>query len=473
MCMNEKRLKCYRILLMMTWIAILDHTAVSQEIKVVAPDINGSAYEALPDVTYEEIEDRVSCLEKTIPLEFNDRVKNFVDYFTIKNRAYTVEILNKKDRFFEIFEPILAKYDMPDELKYLAIVESGLRTNAISRANAVGPWQFIASTGKLYGLKGNWYTDDRMDPFKATEAAARHLQDLYHMFDDWELALAAYNCGPGNVRKAIRRSGYKKKFWEIYRYLPRETRSYVPQYVAMVYVMNHAEDHNLHPTQLEYLMDFDTIMISQYFHLETFANQLNVCLDDLLGLNPGIKRGALPEGTRNYALKVPADLKDTIVANRTFLYDTASKVGKEELAYLARNTPGSTYGRQKQIYRVRSGDVLGTIARKYHVRISDIKKWNNLRSNLIRVGQRLAIWVLPIYNSQTKNLYAAKAQTNAVRSSGQPDLTGKKVYRVKSGDTLWSISKSTNQSIESLKKQNQLKSDRIKPGQALIIGSDK
>ncbi|MDW3197136.1 MAG: LysM peptidoglycan-binding domain-containing protein [Cytophagales bacterium] len=471
--MNGKTFNWNRLAVMLAVIACSMEVMVAQEIKVVAPEIGGFEYDAMPDVTYDEIADRMACLENTIPLVFNDRVKSFVDYFTIKNRDYTVEVLNRKERYFKVFEPILAKYDMPDELKYLSIVESGLRTNAISRANAVGLWQFISSTGKMYGLKGNWYTDDRMDPYQATDAAARHLQDLYNMFGDWELAMAAYNCGPGNVRKAIRRSGYKKRFWEIYRYLPRETRGYVPQFVAMVYVMNHAANHNLFPTEVEYQMDWDTVMVSQYFHLETFANQLNLCLDDLLALNPDIKRGALPEGTLNYALKVPSDLKDTIVANRTFLYDTASKVGKKELEYLARNMPGSTYGRQKQVYRVRSGDVLGTIARRYHVRVSDIKKWNNLRSNLIRVGQRLAIWVLPTYNSQTKNLYATTARTNAARTNGQPDLAGKKVYRVKSGDSLWSISRSTNQSIETIKELNQLKSNNIKPGQALIIGSDK
>ena len=425
------------------------------------------SYDAVPDVSYEEMEDRLGCLENTISLEFNQRVKDFIDYFTIKDRNYTREILTRKDMYFDIFEPVLAKYNLPDELKYLAIVESGLRPNAISRASAVGLWQFISSTGKMYGLKGNWYVDDRMDPYKSTDAAARHLRDLYRMFNDWELALAAYNCGPGNVRKAIRRSGYKKKFWEIYRYLPRETRGYVPQFVAMIYSLNYAADHNLFPDKVEYLMAFDTVKVSQYFHLETFAAQLDLCVDDLLVLNPMIKRGALPEGTRNFSLRVPAELKDTIVANRSFLYDTAGKVGKKQLEYLARNMPGSTYGREKLTYRVRSGDVLGTIARRHHVRISDIKKWNNLRSNMIRIGQRLSIWVLPTYNSKTKDLYRTTARVN-----NQPDTTGKKVYTVKSGDTLWSISKSTNQSIEQLKELNQLKSNNIKPGQALIVGSD-
>ncbi len=426
-------------------------------------------YDYIPDATYEELEDRIGCLatKVDVPLEFNQRVKDFIDYFTIKDREYTKGILSKKDFYFSIFEPALAKYDLPDALKYLAIVESGLRPNAISRANAVGLWQFISSTGRIYGLKNNWYVDDRMDPYKATDAACRHLSDLYKMFGDWELALAAYNSGPGNVRKAIRRSGYKKKFWEIYRYLPRETRSYVPQYTAIVYTMNYALEHNLYAEEFKHPIEFDTVEVSQYFHLETFSDQLNVCLDDLIDLNPQIKRGALPEGTRNHALRVPADLKEEIVANRSFLYDTAGKVGKKQLQYLARNEPGSTYGRQKQIYRVRSGDVLGTIARRYHVRVSDIKKWNNLRSNLIRVGQRLRIWVLPTYNSSTKDLYQVTA-----RSKNTPDLTGKDLYTVQRGDTLWEISQKTNLSVAKLKALNNLSSNNIRVGQALIIGGD-
>jgi len=424
------------------------------------------SYDFVPDVTFGEMEDRMSCLSNklNVPIEFNQRVKDFVDYFTIRDRDYTREILSKKDFYFSIFEPVLEKYDLPDALKYLAIVESGLRPNAVSRASAVGLWQFISSTGRIYGLKNNWYVDDRMDPYLATDAACRHLKDLYKMFGDWELALAAYNSGPGNVRKAIRRSGYKKKFWEIYRYLPRETRSYVPQYTAIIYTMNYAEFHNLYPSSYEYGMEYDTIKVSQYFHLETFANEAGMCLDDVIKLNPQIKRGALPTGTKNYALRVPVELKDHIVENRHALYDTASKVGMKELEYLARNEPGSTYGRQKQVYRVRSGDVLGTIARRYHVRVSDLKKWNNLRSNLIRVGQKLNVWVLPNYNSSTKDLYSISA-----RRTNSPDLTGKELYTVQSGDTLWEISQRTNLSISKLKELNNLRSNNLRIGQSLII----
>jgi membrane-bound lytic murein transglycosylase D len=441
---------------------------------VFGQDSELTSYDYIPDATYEEMSDRISCIENEIPLVFNERVKSFIDYFTVRDRDYTREILNRKDFYFSLFQPYIDKYDIPEEIKYLAIVESGLRPDAISRANAVGMWQFISSTGRNYGLNGDWYVDERMDPYKATDAAVRHLLDLHRMFDDWELAIAAYNCGPGNVRKAIRRSGYKKRFWDIYRYLPRETRSYLPQFVAIAYALNYAEEHNLYPTRIYHLPRHDTIRVSQYLHLETLSNQLGLCVDDLLFLNPDIKRGALPEETRDYALKIPSDLKTRVVSERSFLYDTAGKVGKEHLQYLARNMPGSTFGRKKINHRVKSGDVLGTIAHQYHVRISDIKEWNGLRSNLIRVGQNLSIWVLPSYSSATKDLYAS-ANTNRPISTPTPEEhpnNDKKLYQVRHGDTLWEISQKQNVSIEKLKTLNRLRGNTIHPGQQLIIGTD-
>lgn len=423
----------------------------------------------IPDNTYDEVADRIKCMEGEVPLNFNQRVMAFVDYFSIRNREYTKDIVRKKELFFPIFSEALKKHNLPDELKYLSIVESGLRPNAISRANAVGLWQFISSTGKMYGLSNNWYIDERMDPYEATDAACRHLKDLYRMFGRWELALAAYNCGPGNVRKAIRRSGYKKDFWEVYRYLPRETRSYVPQFVAITYLFNHLELHNFLEEPEHFQPEWDTIMISQYFHLETFSNQIDACVEDMLKLNPQIKRGALPEGTKNFALKIPANWKEEVVANRTHLYDTASKVGKAQLDYLARNTPGSTYGRKRLVYRVRSGDVLGTIARKYHVRISDIKSWNRIRGTMIRVGQRLNIWVLPNYNEQTKKLYTVDLPEAVLNEDKIVAKDGQQIYKVQSGDSLWSISKKKNTTIEKLKSANKLASNTIKPGQSLLI----
>ena len=431
-------------------------------------------YDHIPDATYQEMEDRLSCIEGEIPLVFNERVKSFIDYFTVRDRNYTREILNRADYYFKLFKPYLEKYDIPEELKYLAVVESGLKPNAVSRASAVGMWQFISSTGKIYGLTYDWYTDERMDPFEATDAACRHLRDLYNMFDDWELAIAAYNCGPGNVRKAIRRSGYQTRFWDVYRYLPRETRSYLPQFVAIAYTLNYAEEHNLYPNAPFYLPETDTVQINQYLHLETLANNMDLCLDDLLMINPEIKRGALPEGTRNYGLHLPIEAKAQFVSNRVFLLDTASKVGKEQLDYLARNMPGSTYGRTKVYYKVRSGDVLGRIAQQYNVRVEDIKSWNGLSTNTIRVGQQLSIWVLPSYSSSTKDLYAS-ASTSKTNESNLPTVAfdpNQKVYNVQHGDTLWDISRKANVPVEKLKELNKLSNNTIHPGQQLIIGTE-
>lgn len=420
-----------------------------------------------PEVHYELMEDRLKCVEGNIPLEFNARIKSFIDYFTIRDREYTKSVLANQQLFFPIFEKALAKRGMPDELKYLSIVESGLRPNAMSRVGAAGLWQFMPATGRSFGLSQSWYIDERMDPWEATDAACRYLKSLYNMFGDWELALAAYNTGPGNVRKAIRRSGYKKTFWEIYRYLPRETRSYVPQFVAMIYTLNYLDEHNFNLDEIEqnYQIEHDTVHVNGYMHMETFASQVNLCVDDLILLNPHVIRGATPDGTSNFALRIPADLAEEVRSNRSTILDSASKVGRKELEYLARNSPGSTYGRTRQVYRVRSGDVLGTIAQRYHVRVSDLKRWNNLRSHMIRVGQRLNIWTLPHYSSKTKERYVVKNVPKPV-----PVVTGGTYHLVKSGESLWSISKLYEDlSIEKIKKLNNLTSSNIKPGQKLLI----
>ncbi len=187
----------------------------------------------------ELIRERLNRLQQTIPLHYHPRVHAFINYFTVRDREYTRMVIHRRDLYFPVFQKYLARYQLPDELKYLSIIESGLNPKAVSRARATGLWQFMYFTGKHYGLHIDGFEDQRMDPEKATDAACRYLRDLYNLFQDWELALAAYNTGPGNVKKAIRRSGYKKSFWQIYPYLPRETRSYVPQFVAMVYTMNH------------------------------------------------------------------------------------------------------------------------------------------------------------------------------------------------------------------------------------------
>jgi len=417
-------------------------------------------YEFVPDVSYELVADRLSCLDTEIPLHFNETVHAFVDYFAVRDREYTKLMMQRRNVFFPIFEEALKRHGLPDELKYLSIVESGLNTSAVSRVGAVGLWQFMPYTGKMFKLDQNWYLDERMDPYKATEAACKYLKELYGYFHDWELALASYNAGPGNVRRAIRRSGYKKSFWEVYSYLPRETRSYVPQLIAVIYVLNYAAEHNLFIDDKDYQMAYDQIDIDGYLHLNTLADLLGICPEDIAELNPELKRMIVPENSKDYKLRLPADKMELLALNMDTFIDSAANTGKEEIKKLAQNSTGSTYGREKIVYRVRSGDVLGSIAERYHVRVSDLRAWNNIRGNLIRVGQHLNVYVRSQY-----------ANNSGGSSSDPAPIPASKVHLVQPGDSLWKISRQyQGLSIEKIMKLNNLKTSEIKPGQKLVIG---
>jgi len=410
------------------------------------------------------VRDRLQCLEQTIPLEYNDRIHSFINFFTVRDREYTRMVARRKNLYFPLFEKYLAKYGLPDELKYLAIIESGLNPKAVSRARAVGLWQFMSPTGRYYGLHQDWYIDERMDPEKSTNAACRYLRDLYRMFGDWELALASYNAGPGNVKKAIRRSGYKKGFWEVYNYLPRETRSYVPQFVAIIYTMNYLDEHNFYDIGEEMPMPHDTVTTSKFLHFNTFANLTGICLEDLQKLNPSVQRNALPQTAKSYTLKIPTIAKEILAQNRSLILDSASKTGKKEIELLAKNTAGSTYGKDRIVYRVKSGDVLGGIAMRYRVRVSDIQKWNNLTGNTIRVGQHLNIWLKQSTEGMATIITSSSAKAVVV------PIPDSKTYVVQSGDTLWDISrKFEGLTIEKIKQLNNLTNSKIQPGQKLII----
>lgn len=411
------------------------------------------------------IADRLSCIEKKIPLVYNEKIHAFINYFTVKDREYTRMMMRRKNLYFPLFEKYLAKHGIPDELKYLSIIESGLNPRAVSRVRAVGLWQFMSATGRYYGLQNDWYIDDRMDPEKSTDAACRYLKDLYRMFNDWELALAAYNTGPGNVKRAIKRSGYKKTFWEIYNFLPRETRSYVPQFVAIIYTMNYLDHHNFVYEGEEMLVRSDTLHVNKFLNFETLAQLTNTCVEDLQKLNPAIQRNAVPQTGKRYVIHIPQQAKLVLDSNRVAILDSASKVGRKELELLAQTTSESTYGRDRIVYKVKSGDVLGSIALRYGVKVADLKKWNNLKSNTIRTGQRLTVWTRPSMKST-----AVASNTSKSTSTTPVVVSGTTTYIVQPGDTLWDITrKFQGLTVEKIKNANNLDGNKIQPGQKLII----
>jgi len=415
-------------------------------------------YDYMPDIPYAGIEERYNNLDLTIDIAFNESVAAFVNYFTVRDRGYTREMLRRQEIYFPIFEKYLKKHDLPQELKYLPIIESGLNPKATSGPQAVGLWQFMAPTARERGLKIDWYIDERMDPEKSTEAACLYIKWLYGVFKDWKLTLAAYNSGIGNVKRAIRRSGNKNDFWKVYRFLPRETRSYVPQFAAIVYAMEYADVHNIYTEDPLYPTDFDRVKTNQFVYLKAFAEESGIPIETLTQLNPEIKKGAIPEQAKNFELKIPKAYKEDFIKNEIQILAKAES-GKSEFEKLAKNMPGGTFGKEKVIYRVRSGDVLGTIARKHNVRLADLKSWNKIRGSMIRVGQKLNIYTSPDFYEKS-----------TVRLVNQP-IPDSKLHIVQPGDTLWDISRMyKGLSIDRIRELNSLKSNSIKAGMQLRVG---
>ncbi|EMS34182.1 Membrane-bound lytic murein transglycosylase D precursor [Mariniradius saccharolyticus AK6] len=430
-------------------------------------------FEYIPDFTYQEVAAKIKAMETDMPFELNEKIFAFINYFTVRNREYTKMVLQRQNLYFPLFEETLTDHEMPEDIKFLAIIESGLNPKAKSRVGAMGLWQFMPATGRMYSMNLNRDVDDRMDPELATEGAARYLKSLYRMFGDWELALAAYNCGPGNVRKAIKRSGGKKTFWGVYDYLPKETRSYVPQFQAMMYVLRHTEDHNLFLEQPTYPIAFEKIKFNQELDLEQLATVAGVCVEDLEFLNPSIQNRLVPATNLHMAIRVPKEKAELIAANKE-QYAEAVKLTSERsdalrasnstatpiksVAVASSTTNSSAGQQQKVIYTVKSGDVLGTIATRNGTTVTKLKTWNNLRSNNIRVGQKLVI-----YKNQ------ANFENTLAQNSGNAGPAPES-YTVQPGDTLWLISKKLNGvTVDQLKKLNNLQSDQIKPGQKLKI----
>lgn len=425
-------------------------------------------FEYIPDFTYKEVSQKVKMMETDMPFDLNESIYGFVDYFTVRNRAYTKMVLARKDTYFPLFEEVLARHNMPEDIKFLAIIESGLNPKAKSRVGAMGLWQFMPATGRMFHMNANNDIDERMDPELSTEAAAKYLKSLYNMFGTWELALAAYNCGPGNVRKAIRKSGGKKTFWGVYDHLPKETRSYVPQFQAMIYVLRHADDHNLILEEATFPIAYEKMRFNQELDLERLAEISGTCIEDLERLNPSILDRRIPSSHRDLALRIPKAKAQFLTDNKDWIGDSlkispSRMVAVQEIKSIPTSSPTTASAANRVTYKVKSGDALGKIAQNYGTSVDNLKKWNNLSSNTIKVGQ-----VLHIYNGKAP---ASFNNNIASSESGKETTMGSNTYTVQPGDSLWLISRKLDGvTIDQIKKLNNLNNNQIKPGQKLIIG---
>lgn len=334
---------------------------------------------------------RLSLLEMEIPMEYNQQVRNYIDLYANRRRNLISKVLSTSKLYFPIFEEVFDRENVPMEFKYLAVIESALNQRAISPVGAAGLWQFMSPTGRMYGLKTDTYIDDRKDIIKSTEAAVKYFKNSYRLYNDWLLVIASYNCGPGNVNKAIRKAGGSKNIWQIMPYLPKETRGYVPAFIAAAYVMNYASEHNIYPAEEEPYFHLDTVMVDNRMSLEKLAFALGTSADEIKQYNPSLKRGVIPfntEGTvltlpYHHAVKVAALRHDTSFNNRL----------DENLLAMNKNVQAIKHS-DKVIYKVKSGDYLTKIARKFEVSVAELKKWNKgkIKGNNVSKGQKLIIY---------------------------------------------------------------------------------
>ena len=335
--------------------------------------------------------DRLSRIPSIIEMPFNDVVRQYIEAYTGRLRNKVSFMLAAANFYMPMFEEALDTYDLPMELKYLPIIESALNPKAQSRARACGLWQFMLRTGKIYGLESNSLVEERFDPVKSTWAAVRYLKELYGIYKDWNLVLAAYNSGPGNVNKAIRRAGGSTDYWDIYPFLPRETRGYVPGFIAANYVMTYYCEHGICPMESELPAVSDTIHINRDLHLQQVASVCGIDLEQLRSLNPQFKKDIVPGNSRTYALRLPDNMATTFIERQDSIYAFDAKKYLPKRLTVAVNDGTSKNSKGVQYHKIRNGDTLGGIARRYGVTVNQLRRLNGIRGNNIRAGRSIRI----------------------------------------------------------------------------------
>ena len=419
--------------------------------------------------------ERITGMSLQSPFEYvyNADVRKFIDLYAYKKRGLTARVLGLSQIYFPLFEEQLDKYNMPLELKYLAVIESALNPVANSRAGAKGLWQFMYGTGKVYGLKISSYTDDRFDPVKSTVAACQHLTDLYDIYGNWSLALAAYNSGAGNVNKAIRRAGGAKNFWIIQKYLPRETRSYVPAFIAASYVMTFASEHRITPVDPGILFyEIDTVTVKNPLTFDQISEMLKIPYEEIQFLNPEFKQGVIPATSETpYKLRLRKKHIGDFINNEAALYAYKTKAGiqRDSLMMLAlRNN------RETIEYRVKSGETMTGIAKKFHMSTSELKSLNNLKKNYVRPKQNLLVYNGPAKSKFPEsitlvNSSPAFANEEPEKETQRTPSSGTIIYTVKQGECMALIAQKHSCTVENLMKWNNLKNQNLLVGQKLKI----
>lgn len=448
---------------------ILDETQENIVVKI---------FPQYPDSFYAE---KIASIPSEIPLTYNQEVKRIINFYTNKKRDQVERMIGLENFYFPMFQEIFARYNIPSSMRYLAVIESALNPFAVSKAGATGMWQFMYGTGKRYELGVNSFIDERKDPYKATEAAARHLRDLYDMFGDWLLALAAYNCGAKNVERAIARSSGSADYWELKKYLPKETRGYVPAFIAAAYVMNFYEYHELTPQAPVICYDsVCTVLIERPAHFHSLSKHLEMSVDELMHLNPELKRGFVPQEVTPYWLKLPEDKTLLFEQYQDTIFFESEKIYSAQF-------PQFLFGNDLKdkvelIYTVKKGDHISSIADWYDCTIQNIRLWNDIYKGKIAVGQKLSIFVpqekakkyqkINMLTSVQKQKIKSHTSVASKLSPSSFIVDEKFIYHtVKSGDSLWTIAKSyPGITVDHLKKINNLdNASKIKPGMKIKI----
>jgi len=465
----------------------------------------------IPSFSDDDYRRRMSKIITPIPLSYNQSVKNYIDLYAVRKRELTARVMGLANLYFPMFEEVLDREGLPLEFKYLSVVESALNPLAVSPMGATGIWQFMFNTGKLYDLKVTSYIDERKDPYKSTVAACKYFKDMYAIYGDWLLVIASYNCGPGNVNRAINRSGGKTNFWEICRYLPAETRGYVPAFIAVCYLMNNSREHNLFPVSPEFsYYDVDTVVVHKAATFAAISKAIDVPEDVLAYLNPIAKKRYIPDMEEPFSLRLPANKVYSFVSQESIIFKADTSLPPPMLAFetdskskaIVDNSlaPGEMVFKQvKKTHTVQRGETITEISDRYNCSIAEIKKMNNLKSSKLRAGQKLRVFALvkvkegpkmPVEPDPVETNLAAAESDSAAGVQVQPanDTTPKPAkaapvaekkqqptryiyHLVQKGDTLVSIAKRYDGvTIQQLKLFNKIKSSSdLKPGTKIKV----